>query len=81
VRNRNTRANYARDIQQFIAFAGLGSAEQLRDVIRPHILAWRDHLHGQGLTNDTIRRKRAALSSLFAYLCDRHAVLQVLSSC
>ena len=30
---------------------------------------------GQGLANDTIRRKLAALSSLYAYLCDRNAVL------
>jgi len=50
-------------------------AEQLRQVTRPHVLAWRDHLQGRGLANDTIRRKLAALSSLFAYLCDRHAVL------
>ena len=27
------------------------------------------------LANDTIRRKLAALSSLYAYLCERHAVL------
>jgi site-specific recombinase XerD len=44
-------------------------------VTRPHVLAWRDHLHGQGLANDTIRRKLAALSSLYDYLCNRHAVL------
>jgi hypothetical protein len=31
-RNRNTRENYARDIRQFIAFLGLGSADQLREV-------------------------------------------------
>ena len=55
VRNRPTRENYARDIQQFITFSGLGSAEQLRDVTRPHIITWRDHLQGQGLANDTIR--------------------------
>jgi integrase/recombinase XerD len=28
----------------------------------------------QGLANDSIRRKLAALSSLYAYLCERHAV-------
>ena len=42
---------------------------------RPHVLAWRDHLQGRGLANDTIRRKLAALSSLYDYLCNRHAVL------
>jgi site-specific recombinase XerD len=64
LRNRNTRTNYARDITQFLAFAGIGSAEQLRQVTRPHVIAWRDHLQGRGLANDTIRRKLAALSSL-----------------
>jgi integrase/recombinase XerD len=44
-------------------------------VTRAHVIAWRDQLVGQGLANDTIRRKLAALSSLYAYLCDRHAVL------
>jgi integrase/recombinase XerD len=44
-------------------------------VTRPHVLAWRDHLQGQGLSNDTIRRKLSALSSLYDYLCNRHAVL------
>jgi integrase/recombinase XerD len=75
LRNRHTRDNYARDIKQFIAFAGLGSVDQLREVTRPHVLAWRDHLQGRGLANDTIRRKLAALSSLYDYLCNRHAVL------
>jgi len=64
LRNRNTRDNYERDIRQFLAFAGIGSAAQLRDVTRPHVIAWRDHLQGRGLANDTIRRKLAALSSL-----------------
>jgi site-specific recombinase XerD len=44
-------------------------------VTRAHVIAWRDSLAGQGLSNDTIRRKLAALSSLYAYLCDRNAVL------
>ena len=48
LRNRPTRENYQRDIRQFIAFAGLGSAEQLREVTRPHVLAWRDHPHRGG---------------------------------
>jgi len=75
LRNRHTRENYQRDIRQFIAFAGLGSAGQLWEVTRPHVLAWRDHLQGRGLANDTIRRKLAALSSLYDYLCNRHAML------
>src|SRR5262245_47783237 len=74
VRNHHTRENYQRDIRQFIAFAGLGRVDQLREVTRPHVLAWRDHLQGRGLANETIRRTLAALSSLYDSLCNRHAV-------
>ena len=42
---------------------------------RAHVIAWRDQLVRQGLANDSIRCKLAALSSLYAYLCERHAVL------
>jgi integrase/recombinase XerD len=45
------------------------------DVTRAHVIAWREDLTRQALANDTIRRKLAALSSLYAYLCERHAVL------
>jgi hypothetical protein len=48
LRNRHTREHYQRDITQFLTFAGIGSTAQLRQVTRPHLLAWRDHLHGQG---------------------------------
>ena len=47
LRNRHTRENYERDSRQFLAFACLGSVEQLREVTRLHVLAWRDHLHGR----------------------------------
>ena len=58
-----------------MAFAGLRYPEQFREVTRAHVIAWREHLGRHGLANDTIRRKLAALSSLYAYLCDRNAVL------
>jgi integrase/recombinase XerD len=73
--NPNTRRAYQQDIQDFQAFAGLRQPEQFRDITRAHVIAWRQQLTRQGLANDTIRRKLAALSSLYAYLCDRHAVL------
>ena len=58
-----------------MGFAGLHRPEEFREVTRAHVIAWRDQLVQQGLANDTIRRKLAALSSLYAYLCDRNAVL------
>ena len=73
--NANTRRAYRQDIEDFMAFTGLRQPEQFRDVTRAHVIAWRERLIGQGLANDTIRRKLAALSSLYAYLCDRNAVL------
>jgi integrase/recombinase XerD len=40
-----------------------------------HVIAWREQLVGQGLANDTIGRTRAALSSLYADLCDPNSLL------
>ena len=71
----NTRRAYRQDVQGFMAFVRIARPEQFRDVTRAHVIAWRDHLAGQGLANDSVRRKLAALSSLYAYLCDRNAVL------
>jgi integrase/recombinase XerD len=73
--NANTRRAYRQDPADFMAFTGLRQPAQFRDVTRAHVIAWREQLVGQGLANDTIRRKLAALSSLYAYLCDRNAVL------
>jgi integrase/recombinase XerD len=72
--NANTRRAYRQDITDFQAFARLRQPEQFRDITRAHVIAWRQQLTRQGLANDTIRRKLAALSSLYAYLCERHAV-------
>src|SRR5947207_12482963 len=66
--NVNTRRAYQQDLADFMAFAGLRQPAQFRDVTRTHVIAWREQLVGQGLANDTIRRKLAALSSLYAYL-------------
>src|SRR5262249_36236531 len=73
--NANTKRAYQQDIEDFMAFAGLRRPEQLRGVTRAHVIAWRDQLVAQELANDTIRRKLAALSSFYAYLCDRNAML------
>lgn len=73
--NPNTRRAYRQDIEDFMAFAGLRQPEQFREITRAHVIAWREELTKQQLANDTIRRKLAALSSLYSYLCKRHAVL------
>jgi integrase/recombinase XerD len=73
--NPHTRRAYQQDIRDFQACAGLRRPEQFRNVTRAHVIAWRQQLARQALANDTIRRKLAALSSFYAYLCERHAVL------
>jgi site-specific recombinase XerD len=56
-------------------FVGIARPEDFRIVTRAYLLAWRKHLEQRALAGATIRRKLAALSSLFEYLCDKNAVL------
>jgi integrase/recombinase XerD len=72
--NPNTRRAYRNDLREFIGFVGIATPEDLRLVTRAHILAWRTDLEQRKLTGSTIRRKLAALSSLFEYLSDANAV-------
>ena len=69
-----TRRAYENDIRAFMAFVGIAQPEEFRAVTRGHVLAWRADLEKQGLAGSTIRRKLAALSSLYDYLCDANAV-------
>lgn len=62
-------------MKAFFAFLGVKSSENFREVRRGHVIAWRDKLHSEGLGASSIRRKLAALSSLYAYLCDQNAVV------
>jgi hypothetical protein len=71
----NTRRAYRVDIDDFRAFAGITQPAEFRTIDRAHVIAWREDLVRCGLANDTIRRKLAALSSLYSYLCDKNAVL------
>jgi site-specific recombinase XerD len=73
--NPRTRCAYEIDLQAFTDFAGIRSASELRGVNRAHVIAWRKNLELRNLTGATIRRKLAALSSLFDYLCERNAVV------
>jgi hypothetical protein len=46
-------------------FVGIEQLEEFRIVTRSHIIAWRKRLEARELAGATIRRKLAALSSLF----------------
>ena len=69
-----TRRAYQNDLKAFMAFTGVKQPEEFRTVTRGHVLAWRADLESQGLAGSTIRRKLAALASLFDYLCEANAV-------
>jgi len=72
--NPRTRRAYQNDLDDFCGFVGLAGAEEFRAVTRAHVLAWRAQLEQRGLAGATIRRKLAALASLFDYLLEHNAV-------
>jgi len=72
--NANTRRAYRNDLQEFMGFVGIGTPDELRLVTRAHVLAWRKDLERRKLAGSTMRRKLAALSSLFEYLSNANAV-------
>jgi site-specific recombinase XerD len=69
-----TRKAYGADFRDFAAFVGLQRPDDMRLVTRAHVIAWRDHLKARALAGSTIRRKLAALSSLFDHLAESNAV-------
>lgn len=72
--NPQTQRAYQRDLQEFMVFTGIDRPDEFRVVVRAHVLAWRKDLERRVLSGATIRRKLAALSSLFEYLCEVNAV-------
>jgi integrase/recombinase XerD len=74
ITNEKTRRFYKRDVEEFSRFAGLRAPVELRTVARAHVIAWRKSLEARKLGPASIRRKLAALSSLFEYLSERNAV-------
>ncbi|MBV8055014.1 MAG: tyrosine-type recombinase/integrase, partial [Deltaproteobacteria bacterium] len=74
ITNPKTRRAYKIDVGEFSAFAGHRSPNDMRTVVRAHVIAWRKDLESHGLSPASIRRKLSALSSLFDYLCEHNAV-------
>lgn len=73
--NPRTRRAYQNDLEGFCSFVGLTGTEEFRAVTRAHVLAWGAQLKTQGLAGATIRRKLAALASLFDHLLENNAVV------
>lgn len=74
IENPQTKRAYQADIKDFASFVGLSRPEDMRRIARAHVIAWRDHLKQRELAGSTVRRKLAALSSLFEHLAERNAV-------
>lgn len=74
INNDQTRRSYKNDVNDFSAFIGLETPEEMRLVTRAHVIAWRDILDARELSPATIRRKLSSISSLFDYLCEKNAV-------
>ena len=72
--NPQTRRAYRADLDDFCNFVGLAGADEFRAVTRAHVLAWRAQLEQRGLAGATIRRKLAALASLYDHLLEANAV-------
>jgi site-specific recombinase XerD len=73
IEKKNTRRAYFKDIKTFMSFLGIQNPQELRQVTRAHIIAWRKTLIT--FSPATIRRKLSALTSLFDYLCESNAIL------
>jgi len=74
IRNSNTQRAYRKDVLEFMGFLGLQERGELRQITRTHVIAWRLDMETRELAASTIRRKLAAVSAMFAYLCEANAV-------
>ena len=74
IQNEHTRRAYKRDLQDFMTFVGIERPEELRQVARAHVIAWRSDLVDRGLAPATVRRKLSAIASLYNALCEANAV-------
>ncbi len=74
IENKNTRKAYRIDVEDFISFTGIKQPDELRKVTRAHVIAYRKSLEARELQPATIRRKLAALSSLYDSLSEANAV-------
>lgn len=73
--NPQTRRAYQGDLNDFCQFVGIHAPDQFRAVTRAHVLAWRTDLERRGLSGASIRRKLAALTSLFDHLLECNALV------
>ena len=71
-----TKRTYQVAIQNFIAFHGFQTPEELHEIKQSHLIAWREHLTQTGASPRTVQNRLAAVSSLFKHLCERQVATQ-----
>lgn len=69
-----TRSTYKFAVESFIAFAGLSSENDWKEVDQVHLIAWREHLTRNGASAWTVNTKFSAISQLFEHLCEKQIV-------
>ncbi|MDB6136788.1 MAG: site-specific recombinase XerD [Verrucomicrobiales bacterium] len=68
-KSERTRHPYRTDVHAFMRLLGMSSSDQLRGTTHREIVFWENHMREiKGLENSTVRRRLAALSSLFRHL-------------
>ncbi|MFN3225413.1 MAG: tyrosine-type recombinase/integrase [Hyphomicrobiales bacterium] len=66
-----TRAAYKDAVSDFIGFHGVQSSQELYNLTRAHVIAWRDAMMANGASPRTIATRLSAVSSLYAHLCEQ----------
>lgn len=75
LRSQRTRDAYRRDVRHFMETLGISTLDELRCADHRAVLAWEASMRErEGLEASTIRRRLAALSSLFTHLVNYGAV-------
>lgn len=75
LRSQRTREAYRRDVRHFMETLGITTLDELRRADHRAVLAWEASMRErEGLEASTIRRRLAALSSLFTHLVNYGAV-------
>lgn len=72
-RSERTRRAYRADVAHFVKLVGITTRDDFRKVDRGAVLAWTETMKNAGAKPSTIRRRLAALSSLFRHLIHHRA--------
>jgi integrase/recombinase XerD len=70
----HTRRAYKEDVLHFMRSVGVASRDDLRKVSRASVIAWMRIMESQDAKPRTVRRRLAALSSLFNHLIEQHVI-------